>query len=85
MAASNDDNSKSFLGKQDSFYESSNKRDSLSVEKKNTIIEKVETVYQNLRLINGRFPTISSHFFANIFHKTEVQTVILRCWTPERV
>jgi len=40
MAASNDENSKSFLGKQDSFYESSNKRDSLSVEKKNTIIEK---------------------------------------------
>ena len=39
---------------------------------------------QNLRLINGRFPTISSHFFANymnIFHKNEVQTVILRCWT----
>ena len=58
MAASNDDNSKSFLGKQDSFYESSNKRDSLSVEKKNTIIEKVETVYQNLRLINGRFLTL---------------------------
>ena len=44
MAASNDDNSKSFLGKQDSFYESSNKRDSLSVEKKNTIIEKVESI-----------------------------------------
>ena len=44
MAASNDENSKSFLGKQDSFYESSNKRDSLSVEKKNTIIEKVESV-----------------------------------------
>ena len=66
MAASNDDNSKSFLGKQDSFYESSNKRDSLSVEKKNTIIEKVETVYQNLRLINGRFPTISSHFFCQL-------------------
>ena len=37
---------------------------------------------QNLRLINGRFPTLCSHFFANymtIFHKTEVQTVILRC------
>ena len=30
------------------------------------------------------FSTISSHFFAIyicIFHKTEVQTVILRCWT----
>ena len=45
MASSNDDNSKSFLGKQDSFYESSNKRDSLfetsASEKKNSIIEKV--------------------------------------------
>ena len=40
-------------------------------------------VVQNLRLINGRFPTLSSHFFTNymnIFHKIEVQTVILRCW-----
>ena len=39
---------------------------------------------QNLRLINSRFLTFSSHFSANytsIFHKTEVQTVILRCWT----
>ena len=42
--ADSSDNSKSFLGKQDSFYESSNKRDSLSVEKKNTIIEKVELI-----------------------------------------
>ena len=42
--ADSSDNSKSFLGKQDSFYESSNKRDSLSVEKKNTIIEKVESI-----------------------------------------
>ena len=34
--------------------------------------------------LNGRFTTISSHFVANyidIFHKTVVQTVILRCWT----
>ena len=54
MAASNDENSKSFLGKQDSFYESSNKRDSLSVEKKNTIIEKVESVrnYFKFLIIN---------------------------------
>ena len=42
--ADSSDNSKSFLGKQDSFYESSNKRNSLSVEKKNTIIEKVELI-----------------------------------------
>ena len=44
----------------------------------------LETVNQNLQLINGRFTTISSHFFANymnIFHKTEVQTIILTCWT----
>ena len=34
--------------------------------------------------LNIRFMTISSHFVANymnIFHKTEVQTVILRWWT----
>ena len=33
---------------------------------------------------NGCFTTISGHFFGNymtIFHKTEVQTVILRCLT----
>ena len=33
---------------------------------------------------NGHFTTISSQFSAiyiNIFHKTEVQTVHLRCWT----
>ena len=38
----------------------------------------------NLRLINGCFTTISSQIFAiyiHIFHKTEVQTVILRCLT----
>ena len=36
------------------------------------------------RLTNCRFTTISSQISAiyiNIFHKTEVQTVILRCWT----
>ena len=39
---------------------------------------------QNLRQLDCSFTTISSHFFAiyiNIFHKNEVQTVILRCWT----
>ena len=44
----------------------------------------LETDNQNLRLINGRFPPLSSHCFAkymNIFHKTEVQTIILTCWT----
>ena len=38
----------------------------------------------NLRLAVLRFTTISSHFVANyidIFQKTEVYTVILRCWT----
>ena len=43
----------------------------------------IEGVSPNLRLINGSFLTLSSHLFANymiIFHKTEVQTVILRCW-----
>ena len=37
---------------------------------------------ENLWLTNGHFITISGHFFANyikIFHKTEIQTVILRC------
>ena len=33
-------------------------------------------------MTNGRFTTISCHFFAiHIFYKTEVQTVILRCLT----
>ena len=44
----------------------------------------LEIVNQNLRLTNGHFTTISSQFSAiymNIFHKTEVQMVILRCWT----
>ena len=38
--------------------------------------------HENLCLRNGYFFTILGHFFANymiIFHKTEVQTVILRC------
>ena len=37
---------------------------------------------ENLWLINGHFMTISGHFFAiymKIFHKTEIQTAILRC------
>ena len=45
------------------------------------ILAKSEIDHQNLHLINGQFTTISGHFFANkmkIFHKTEVQTVILR-------
>ena len=39
---------------------------------------------QNLRQLNCSFTTISSQFFGiyiYIFQKTEVQTVILRCWT----
>ena len=43
----------------------------------------LETGASNLRLINHLFTTLSSHFFGNcmnIFHETEVQTVILRCW-----
>ena len=34
------------------------------------------------KLLNGLFTTISGHFstnYMNIFHKTKVQTVILRC------
>ena len=41
-----------------------------------------ETDHQNLQLINGSFMTISGHLFANymnIYHKTEIQAVILRC------
>ena len=41
----------------------------------------VETVAQNLLLINDYFKTIYSHFlgsYKNIFHKKEIQTVILR-------
>ena len=50
----------------------------------NAILAKSETLHKNLQLINGRFTTIFGHFFANcidIFHKTEVQTVIFRCLT----
>ena len=39
---------------------------------------------QNLLLINGCFTTIFVHFFANnkkLFHKTEIPTVILRCFS----
>ena len=42
----------------------------------------IEGVSRNFRIINGRFKTTSGHFFANyinIFHKTKIQTVILRC------
>ena len=42
---------------------------------------KLETVAQNLLLINDYFETISSHFlgsYINIFHEKEIQTVILR-------
>ena len=42
----------------------------------------VEGVTKKSRLTNCRFATISSQISAiymNIFHKTEVQTVILRC------
>ena len=41
--------------------------------------KKIETVAQNLLLINDYFKTISSHFlgsYINIFHKKEIQTVI---------
>ena len=44
----------------------------------------VEGVTKKSRLTNCRFTTISSQISAiyiNIFHKTEVQTVIMRCWT----
>ena len=46
------------------------------------ILAKSEIDHQNLHLINGHIMTISDHFCANSleeFHKTEVQTVILRC------
>ena len=39
---------------------------------------------QNLPLINHHFTILSSHFFGiyiHIYQKTEIQTVILRCWT----
>ena len=40
------------------------------------------TKAENLSLKNGYFSNISGHFFGcyiDIFHKTEIQTVILRC------
>ena len=43
----------------------------------------VKCVQKKSRLTNCRFTSISSQISAiymNIFHKTEVQTVILRCW-----
>ena len=46
------------------------------------ILARLEIDHQNLHLINGYVRTISGHFCANymkIFHKTEVQTVILMC------
>ena len=42
----------------------------------------VRKINEKLPLINGHFMTLSGHFSASyieIFHKTEVQTVILRC------
>ena len=43
-----------------------------------------EKKIKNICFKNGHFSTICGHFFGNyidIFHKTEIQTVILRCWT----
>ena len=48
------------------------------------LLNELETVSQNLQLIYGRFTTISGHFFSNymnIFHKSEVQMIILKCFT----
>ena len=48
------------------------------------ILAKSEIHHQNLHLINGPFMTISGHCCANymkIVHWTEIQTVILRCWS----
>ena len=48
----------------------------------NAIELELEGESQNLRLINHHFTTLSNHFFGiamSIFHKTEIQTVILRC------
>ena len=44
----------------------------------------IEGDASNLQLTKVHFPTLSSHFFTNymnIFPKTEVQTIILKCWT----
>ena len=42
----------------------------------------LEEKFKNLSFKNGHFTPISGHFFGtylSIFHKTEIQTVILRC------
>ena len=47
-------------------------------------LERTWLTFKTYLLINGHFTTISCHFFANcmlIFHKTEIQTVILRWLT----
>ena len=57
---------------------------SLKVSKCSMREQNIEGGRQNLRQLNCSFTTISSQFFGiymNIFQKTEVQTVILRCWT----
>ena len=44
----------------------------------------LQLTHQNIKVINGHFTTVSGHFFANymkIFHKTEIQKVILKCST----
>ena len=46
------------------------------------------TFIPDYRVLNCRFTTLSSHFSAiyiNIFHKTEIQTVILRCRSGSRI
>ena len=48
----------------------------------NLYLQFIEGVMKKSRLTNCRFTTISSQIsaiYTNIFHKTEVQTVILRC------
>ena len=48
------------------------------------IVAKIEGVSKVSRLIDCRFTAISSQIstiYIINFHKTEVQTVILRCWT----
>ena len=50
---------------------------------KNSDVCKIKGVTKRSRLTNCRFTTISSQISAiyiNISHKTEIQTVILRCW-----
>ena len=44
----------------------------------------IKTDPKRMLLFNNCYKTVSDHFFAIcifIFHKTEVQTAILRCWT----